>query len=78
MIAWAFFCPPHPKRIRISCWRGVYLILNHHTRWHYDEKSSIASEHGAAGVHYLCMSTDAICALPVKELATDAVRPPDF
>jgi N6-adenosine-specific RNA methylase IME4 len=38
----------------------------------YDENSSIASEHGAAGVHYPCMSTNAICALPVKELATDA------
>jgi N6-adenosine-specific RNA methylase IME4 len=38
----------------------------------YDENSSIASEHGAAGVHYPCISTDAICALPVKELATDA------
>jgi hypothetical protein len=29
-----FFCPPHPNRIRISGWRGVftkleYLILNH-------------------------------------------------
>jgi len=38
----------------------------------YDENSSIASEYGAAGVHYPCMSTDAICALPVKESATDA------
>jgi N6-adenosine-specific RNA methylase IME4/ParB-like chromosome segregation protein Spo0J len=38
----------------------------------YDENSSLASEHGAAGVHYPCMPTDAICALPVKELATDA------
>jgi hypothetical protein len=29
-----FFAPPHPNRIRISGWRGVfakleYLILNH-------------------------------------------------
>jgi N6-adenosine-specific RNA methylase IME4 len=38
----------------------------------YDENSSIASEHDAAGVHYPCMSTDAICTLPVKELATQA------
>jgi N6-adenosine-specific RNA methylase IME4 len=38
----------------------------------YDENSSIASEHGAAGAHYPCMATNAICALPVKELATDA------
>jgi hypothetical protein len=36
----------------------------------YDENSSIASEHGAAGVHYPCMSTDAICALPVPSLAS--------
>jgi N6-adenosine-specific RNA methylase IME4/ParB-like chromosome segregation protein Spo0J len=52
-----------------------YAVLYADPPWQfrvYDENSSIASEHGAAGVHYPCMSTNAICALPVKELATDA------
>ena len=52
-----------------------YAVLYADAPWQfhvYDENSSIASEHGAAGVHYPCMSTDAICALPVKKLATDA------
>jgi hypothetical protein len=52
-----------------------YAVLYADAPWQfhvYDENSSIAFEHGAAGVHYPCMSTDAICALPVKKLATDA------
>jgi N6-adenosine-specific RNA methylase IME4 len=52
-----------------------YAVLYADPPWQfrvYDENSSVAFEHGAAGVHYPSMSTDAICALPVKELATDA------
>ena len=70
------------ERLAVTCNQNApfprdrrYAVLYADPPWQfrvYDENSSIASEHGAAGVHYPCMSTDAICALPVKELATDA------
>ena len=70
------------ERLAVTCNQNTpfprdrrYAVLYADPPWQfrvYDENSSIASEHGAAGVHYPCMSTDAICALPVKELATDA------